>query len=653
MSLGVALTALTCGSEPSKVLEPPKPGLAANPRWLTFRCVEPGCDESLTAAVRVVGDRDIAIKRVVMSDDERTDFTFEVSKEPPFVLKAREEFTVDVRFQPNGDPRLGDVKLLVTFTDASASESATDRIQAGELEIPLVRRLVGEPAMEVTPELLIFGAVSTTTSARLPLSVRNSGFGNVGLVLVEAIASEEELTVTDLPDDALLPGESHDLSVVYAPIDERFTDATVTVRSADPEAAPAIVRVRGTSIPYPSLAARPEAGVDFGEIAVGATASGPVELVNQGAGRLEISAIELTNDLGGALTLMLPRIRTDTTAPNAIAVLDPLENYELTVELDAQMRGAIDSRLRVTSNAATGNVFELPIVGLITQPVIEVSPPSADFGAVPRGWVQSKALEIQNAGYGELVVQNVSFVLGSSDLFNFKTVPQVPIRLSHGERTGFEVEFRSETEASFNATLGIESNDPNTPFMEVTLHAAGASCDAGCPIANGTPSCAGGVCSVGECNLGFYDADGQASTGCECAEVGNDPGAFCNESIFVGALSDEGDRAQFTGVAPTSEDIDLIRFFGRDDSQLFSDDYDVEITLQSSDPGIRMCIYRHGTGDHDNNCYFDGETCPGNRAFHEDGSTGPDDSTDYVIKVFRDPGSPGSCTTYTVFMKNG
>ncbi|MBI2374619.1 MAG: choice-of-anchor D domain-containing protein [Deltaproteobacteria bacterium] len=651
--VGLVLLHAACGSDgPQKVLEPPKPGIVSSPRWLTFRCVEPGCDETLTATVKVIGDRDVAIKRVVLSDDERTDFSFEPTKEPPFVLKAREEFAVDVRFRPDGDPRLGDINLLVTYTDASASESS-DRIPAGELQVPLVRRLVGEPTMEVTPLELSFGAVSTTTSARLPLNVRNSGSGNVGLVIAEASASEEEITVANLPLTALLPGTSHPLSVVYAPIDERYTDATVTVRTADPEASPVVVKVRGTSIPYPSLTARPEAGLDFGEVPVGTSGSLPVELVNRGRGRLLITAIELVNDLGGALTLTLPRVRTDTSAPDAMAVLRPLETYELTVDLMASSRGAIASQLRVTSNDHDRQLFDLPIVGLITEPAIEVTPMSADFGAVPRGWVQSRPIGVQNAGYGELVVNNISFVLGSSELFNFKTVPQLPAKLGHGERIGFEVEFRSETEASFNATLGVESNDPNTPFVEVTLHASGASCDAGCPIINGTPSCAGGVCSVGTCNTGYYDADGLASSGCECAEIGSDPGAFCAESANQGTLSDEGDRSQFTGVVPTSDDIDLVRFFGRDDSQLFSDDYRVEITLQSADPGVRMCIYKHKTGDHDNNCYFDEENCPGNRAYSDDGSTGPDDSADYVVKVFRDPGVPGSCTAYTVFMKNG
>ncbi|CAN0435867.1 unnamed protein product, partial [Discosporangium mesarthrocarpum] len=44
---------------------PPPPGIEAEPRWLTFTCVEPGCDTTLEATIDVVGPRAVAIKRIV------------------------------------------------------------------------------------------------------------------------------------------------------------------------------------------------------------------------------------------------------------------------------------------------------------------------------------------------------------------------------------------------------------------------------------------------------------------------------------------------------------------------------------------------------------------------------------------------------------
>src|SRR5262249_30982036 len=41
------------------------------------------------------------------------------------------------------------------------------------------------------------------------------------------------------------------------------------------------------------------------------------------------------------------------------------------------------------------------------------------------------------------------------------------------------------------------------------------ACGHACVAANGTPACAGGACTVGLCNAGFADCDGNAANGCE------------------------------------------------------------------------------------------------------------------------------------------
>jgi hypothetical protein len=185
------------------------------------------------------------------------------------------------------------------------------------------------------------------------------------------------------------------------------------------------------------------------------------------------------------------------------------------------------------------------------------------------------------------------------------------------------------------------------------MSATGASCELGCPIANGTPSCTAGICAIGACNPGYSDSDGQAANGCECADVGQDPGSFCAEAIYVGDLDDEGDSRNFTGIIPTATDEDIVRFHGTDSSQFLSDDYDVRVTLESADPGIQFCIYRFGTEAHQNECFFTGEVCPSNRSYRHDGDLGPDDGSDYTIKVYRTMSTEPSCIPYSLFMRNG
>ena len=62
-------------------------------------------------------------------------------------------------------------------------------------------------------------------------------------------------------------------------------------------------------------------------------------------------------------------------------------------------------------------------------------------------------------------------------------------------------------------------------------------------------------------------------------------------------------------------------------------------------------VYRHPTDSALNECYFENEQC--GRTYHAGGHLGSGDDADFIIKVFRRPGSPPTCTTYTVFMQNG
>jgi hypothetical protein len=215
LSLVALLAPAACTeSVPAPVLAPPEPGLAVEPSWLTFTCVRPGCDTKLAATVKVVGDRDLAVKRVVLSDRDRTDITLQAGRQPPFILKASETFAVEVSYKPTGDPRLGDVEVLVTYTDASASEE-DDRVKAGELKIPLVRRLVGEPTLQVSPEVLDFGPVLPGARKTLPLTISNVGFGNVGLVLESIRSDLVDVSVSNMPSVAILPMDTWNVDVTF------------------------------------------------------------------------------------------------------------------------------------------------------------------------------------------------------------------------------------------------------------------------------------------------------------------------------------------------------------------------------------------------------------------------------------------------------
>ncbi len=404
--------------------------------------------------------------------------------------------------------------------------------------------------------------------------------------------------------------------------------------------------MQGTSLTVPRLAIEPATRIDFGEVARGKQRGMTVHLVNQGGAELVISVISVDEPTGN-LKVAQPDDGTELR-------LASLQRMPLPLSLEGNVAGEVDGRVRITTNDPEQPVLELRIRGTVTEPRLTLTPTSIDFGTAPVGWVLKRPMELRNTGHGPLTVKTIQMVGGSSSLFTLGQLPPLPRVLQRDQRIAVDVEFRAEAGASFAGWLSVESDDPQLPFSEVELKAKAGSCQEGCSIANGTPSCAAGRCEVGACNAGYFDTDGEAATGCECREIGTDPGSFCADARYVGVLNDnDGDQASVTGVLPTGNDVDVIRFFAEDGFALFSESFDVKVRLASNDPSIRLCVYRYPTGTHENECYWVNESCPVDRNYRQAGTNVSGDDADFVVKVFRDPNAAPTCASYTVFMSNG
>lgn len=646
--LVLAALAAACGpSKPPTLADAGIPafrGLLATPRQLAFTCVVPGCDTSLTLKVHSNVNRRIAIKRIVLSE-ANAEYTLTPSEAPPFILGAASDFSVDVRLLPATAPVSGRLDLLITYTDASAEESA-DRVEANELVVPLVKRLVGEPRLAATPVRLDFGVVPVTQQKALPVILSNAGFGNIALQVDRVDAGAADLHVTLPVGLALVPDAGVELPFVFAPQTEQYLQTEVVLASSAPGIEPLSVAVEGTSHTWPRVALEPEERtLDFGDVPRGQRRKATVRVANIGGAALAITSLSATDPSG--------RLRVAFPGGMTTATLAPLERLALEVEVDGATPGPLDVPLVVASNDPLRPTLTLPIRATVTEPKLATTPDTLAWGTVPMGWVVARPVELKNVGWGPLTLKRIGFVGGTSTLYGLKNLPALPMTLERDARVAFEVEFRSETAASFMGGVSIETDDPVTPFSEVALSAAGGTCAAGCPIANGTPSCSTGACSVGACDSGWHDANASASDGCECREVGVDPGGFCSQGVNKGTLSDDGSSSNHTGLIHAPTDEDWILFFGKDESQVFGEDYDVRISLTSADPDISMCVSRHDTASSTTDCFPDSNKVCGLRSFRRDGNYGSEDGAMYYVKVYRTGAAAASCTPYTVYMTNG
>jgi hypothetical protein len=652
---GAALSGCTTHAPSTGPTEPP--GLAALPPRLAYLCVTPGCEETQTVEVGVRGSRRVAIKRILLSGGGAADFTFMSSEAAPFIVGGGSSFNVDVKYTPRGAPAPGEANLLVTYTDASPDESP-DRLPPGELAIPLVRRIVGEPSLTVSPNALKFGMVPVGDAGAQQVRVANQGFGNLVLEIASVDSGCPDFIATLPASTAIGPDAGFPMPVIFTPSVERYVKATLTVTATAAELSPVYLTVEGTSLKVPRLALEESGDVDFGLVSRTKTRSIDRQLVNQGGADLQLKGIAVT-DPSGDVKVLMPLLATDGGMP---MVLKPLERVPLSVLVDGQRAGDVDAKITFLSDDPTTPLYEWHVRGTVTDPKVQVSPATINFGNpladggsgdVPVGWVVTRPLEVMNVGYGPLTVKNISIVSGGSSQFTLSN-PTLPAVLDRGQRIGVDVQFTAATIATFAAEVSVESDDAVSPFAYSELGAGVGMCGpSSCPIVNGTASCSTGSCQIGMCNPGFYDTDGRASTGCECKEISaTDPGQFCQDKNFLGTFDDTGTGTQFTGIIPLAGDIDLIAFTGNDQTQLFSDDYDVKVLLSSNDPGIRMCVYRNPGSNLPGQCFFSDEVCPADRSYRDGNKGIGDDTSDYIVKIYRDPQSAPTCTPYTLFVSN-
>jgi hypothetical protein len=510
--------------------------------------------------------------------------------------------------------------------------------------------------LTVKPDYLGFGVVAVGGEKRLSARVSNEGFGNQFLQIASVDAGTPSIGV-ELPAlPALGPDAGFDMGVSYRPANEAYLKTTVLVAPTSSSVQEAFLTVEGTSLTQPRISIEPAEDVDFGLLPKGKARAINRRLINQGGKDLTISSITFSDSLN-ALKLLMPMMLPVT--------LKPLESTPLSINVEARDAGEVSATVQVNSNDPMTPTLSWKITGTVGDPQVQLTPSVINFGNplpdggysdLPSGWGMSRRLEISNSGFGPLTVKNVSIVSGGSTQFMFAP-PTLPVVLNRGERIGVEFQFAASTVSRFSAEVSVETDDTDTPFAYAQLRAGVGACGPStCPIANGTPNCStAGVCGIGMCNAGFYDADNNAATGCECAEIGSDPGPNCPSSHYAGNLNDDPSSAvSYRGVLPKADDVDLIIVHGEDTNSFcfFCDRYDIKIRVDSPDPSVRMCVYTHKQKGHSSECYFTDETCPGDRSFRDDGNLGSDDDADYIIKVFRDPKSPPSCAPYTIFMSN-
>jgi len=118
--------------------------------------------------------------------------------------------------------------------------------------------------------------------------------------------------------------------------------------------------------------------------------------------------------------------------------------------------------------------------GLI--PDISVSPPTLNFGElkVLKGEIATQTVTVQNVGEGDLQIADLNIIDDGLNVYTLSSISSTLIQPSATAQ--FTVTFAPLTDATNNAAVVIDSNDPDEPAVEVPLQGDGIA-----PVIQVTP----------------------------------------------------------------------------------------------------------------------------------------------------------------------
>jgi hypothetical protein len=651
----------TCedGDDEGLELEPAR--LYVDPPFgVGFECVEIGCEETRAFHVENRGETPLHIELLRLSVDSSTDLEIELAREDgptptfptvdaPIVLQPGQAFDVVVSYVPTDDVS-DEGELWIDWYDGGVAyeDAFVERVQ-----MPITTRVLGDAVAQLLTPSLNFGFVQPGQRKVLPVEVMNATEGSAVLKIESPTMdpnSAPNFYVEEAIDQPVYvnPGQSIVVNVVFEPDVVDWYSGLLYLATNDGAQPQLAIDLLGTAIrePFFEVLEPSDWTLDFGELRVAESTTRTVRLRNLGGQPLQVTpSFSAAEALG--FTASAP-------SGTALPTVPPLGEVTFDVTATPAVGGDIDAQVTFLTNDPTlpEDWIDLHVYGVAPEGVIT---PSADIdlGDVVQGWTTVPvSFFIGNGGTGDLTINAVRWELGSSQQLAF-VAPDLPIKIRPEEDPlEFGVFINAQTIGPANGTLLIETDGVDNPILEVTVTASVVSCETGCAVANGIPTCNAGQCEIDSCLSGFHDPNENASDGCECGEDttpqgAQDIGDFCSSGASLGTLNDDGgtESVTRTGTLHSLEDKDLYYFRGNDTSEFLDDDYRVKVELLSAPAGLEFCVRLVDSGG---GCGGENQATCGLRSYRGPGNGIGDDSEDVTVWVRWAPDSNPVCGNYTI-----
>lgn len=373
----------------------------------------------------------------------------------PSTLQIEEELDFNVVFEPAD---VGEELATITIDTNDGLGPRTVRLRG-------VGVMAGVAVTHDAPQCgdadrsVSFGQVTPGQTARETITVKASGSAPVTVfsAVIEP-GTSPELAIEALAAPRILaPGEELALEVTYTPSDGG-PDTGAFVITTDAASDPSIrIAACGEGV-APALCAEP---LDFGRVAVGASATKPMTITSCGLQPVDLSALALANDAAHPSS---PAYRL-LNLPSLPRTLAPGETVTLDVELTPPALGPAQGWVQATSTAFGRPESYFSIYGEGGQPCgLQVLPSTLSFSNVAAGQTAQQALIVANSGASDCSVSRLEITAGAAQFRLAAATPPVPLLIPSGGSIQLGVEYSPSAGGTQDTgTLEVEESGAITP----------------------------------------------------------------------------------------------------------------------------------------------------------------------------------------------
>lgn len=268
-----------------------------------------------------------------------------------------------------------------------------------------------------------------------------------------ATYSETDTGFVDVAYPEIAPGDSLLVITRFSPSSKGIKVGQLFVISNDPDQPVTPIDVQGEAVQTPDISISP-LGIDFGDVSVGQSTNGIINIRNDGNALLKILDV-----ISGDPQFVVSN-HYDVGIGGQIAII---------VTFTPSSTGEITTLLNIISDDPDEPVIQVGLKGNGTDPPISdirVSPTSLYLGEVEVGQSLQGTLNIHNDGGAALQISNIT---SSKDQFTVSNHSDVP----PGGQIAIIVTFTPSSPGEETATLSIASNDPDEPVIHLAIQGKG------------------------------------------------------------------------------------------------------------------------------------------------------------------------------------